>query len=170
MHLAYDVKFDMLRRGAPVTCRVGNAVAAPNTRRRSMDTLTTEERSARMSLVRSVDSKAEMTVRRIAHLLGYRYRLHRSDLPGRPDMVFAGRRKIIFVHGCFWHRHDCPAGRRLPKSQIDFWKNKLERNQERDAEHLRQLTAAGWDVLVIWECETRDSQGVKDRLKSFLDA
>jgi DNA mismatch endonuclease (patch repair protein) len=135
-----------------------------------MDTLTTEQRSERMSLVRGVDSGAELTVRRIAPRMGFRYRKHRRDLPGRPDMVFAGRRKVVFVHGCFWHRHDCPAGRRWPKSHLDFWKSKLERNWERDNETLPQLTEAGWEALVIWECETRDPRTVETLLASFLDA
>jgi DNA mismatch endonuclease (patch repair protein) len=85
-------------------------------------------------------------------------------------LVFPGRRKIVFVHGCFWHRHDCPAGRRLPKSRVDFWKSKLDRNQERDAEHLRRLEVEGWTTLVIWECETRNPIGVERCLKRFLDA
>jgi DNA mismatch endonuclease, patch repair protein len=135
-----------------------------------MDTLTAEQRSERMSRVKAVDSAAELIVRRIAHRLGYRYRKHVAGLAGRPDLVFAGRRKIVFVHGCFWHRHDCPAGRRLPKSRIDFWKNKLERNRERDAEHLRQLDVQGWKVLVVWECETKDPARIEERLKRFLDA
>lgn len=135
-----------------------------------MDTLTVEQRSERMSRVKGVDSEAELLVRRIAHRLGYRYRKHVASLAGQPDMVFFGRRKIVFVHGCFWHRHDCPAGRRLPKSRIEFWKNKLERNQERDVEHLRQLKAEGWRVLVIWECETRDPARVEKKLTRFLDA
>ena len=135
-----------------------------------MDTLTVEQRSERMSRVRGVDSVAELTVRRIAHRMGYRYRKHGCDLPGKPDMVFAGRRKVVFIHGCFWHRHDCSAGRRWPKSRIDFWKSKLERNKERDEETLQRLKEAGWDVLVIWECETKDLRRVESRLKSFLDA
>lgn len=135
-----------------------------------MDTLTIQQRSERMSRVRGVDSEAELLVRRLAHRLGYRYRKHVAGLPGRPDLVFVGRRKIVFVHGCFWHRHDCPAGRRLPKSRVDFWKKKLERNQERDAEHLRRLAKEEWSVLVIWECETGDLADIERRLKSFLDA
>lgn len=135
-----------------------------------MDTLTTEQRSERMSRVKGIDSEPELVVRRLAHRLGYRYRKHVRGLAGRPDIVFAGRRKIIFVHGCFWHRHDCQAGRRLPKSRIDFWTNKLERNRERDAQHLLQLAAEGWKVLVIWECETKDAARIEARLKRFLDA
>lgn len=135
-----------------------------------MDTLTTEQRSERMARVRGVDSAAELIVRRIAHRMGFRYRKHRRDLPGRPDLVFAGRRKVVFVHGCFWHRHDCPAGRRWPKSRFDFWKSKLERNKERDAETLRRLREAGWEALVIWECETADTCAIEFRLSSFLNA
>lgn len=135
-----------------------------------MDTLTTEQRSERMSRVRGMDSEAELVVRRLAHRLGYRYRKHVAGLKGRPDLVFAGRRKIVFVHGCFWHRHDCQAGRRLPKSRVDFWKKKLERNQERDAENLRQLATEGWKILVIWECETKNQVDVERRLRRFLDA
>jgi len=123
-----------------------------------------------MSRVRGVDSAAELTVRRIAHRMGFRYRKHRRDLPGCPDLVFAGRRKVVFVHGCFWHRHDCPAGRRWPKSRLDFWTSKLERNKERDAETLRRLTEAGWEALVIWECETADTRATEFRLSSFLNA
>lgn len=135
-----------------------------------MDTLTAEQRSERMSRVRGVDSEAELIVRGTAHRLGYRFRKHSAGLVGRPDLVFASRGKIIFVHGCFWHRHSCAAGRRLPKSRIDFWREKLERNQQRDAEQVRELTADGWKVLVIWECETKDSGLVEQRLKRFLDA
>lgn len=135
-----------------------------------MDTLTAEQRSERMSRVRGVDSAAELRVRRIAHRMGYRYRKHRRELPGRPDMVFPGRRKVVFVHGCFWHRHDCPAGRRWPKSRLDFWESKLERNKERDIETLQRLKEAGWDALVIWECETSDQRAIEFRLKSFLGA
>jgi DNA mismatch endonuclease, patch repair protein len=135
-----------------------------------MDTLTAVQRSERMSRVKGVDSEAELLVRRIAHRLGYRYRKHVGSLAGRPDLVFARRRSIVFVHGCFWHRHDCPAGRRLPKSRVDFWKSKLERNRMRDVEQQRRLTAEGWKVLVIWECETRDAAYVEARLTRFLDA
>ena len=135
-----------------------------------VDTLTPAQRSERMARVRSKDTVPELKVRRLAHGLGYRYRKHRRDLPGRPDMAFISRRKVVFVHGCFWHRHDCPMGRRLPKSRQQFWFSKLERNRERDAEILEQLRNAGWDTLIIWECETRDVSVLVDRLKGFLDA
>lgn len=135
-----------------------------------MDTLSPEQRSERMSRVRGKDTRPELRVRRLAHALGYRYRLHRRDLPGRPDLTFAGRRKVIFVHGCFWHRHDCSAGRRTPKTRLDFWEPKLRANRARDEAVLRHLADAGWRSLIIWECETRDAASVAARLKEFLDA
>ena len=135
-----------------------------------MDTLTPAQRSERMGRVRGKDTALELKVRRLAHGLGYRYRKHRRDLSGCPDMAFVGRRKAVFVHGCFWHRHDCPMGRRLPKSRLDFWVPKLEKNRERDARNLKELQDTGWSTLVIWECETRDISVLAGRLKGFLDA
>ncbi|MCD1624663.1 very short patch repair endonuclease [Seohaeicola saemankumensis] len=135
-----------------------------------MDTLTPEERSRRMSLVRGRDSKPEMLVRRLTHALGYRYRLHRRDLPGRPDLVFGPRRKVIFIHGCFWHRHPDPACKlaRLPKSRQDFWRPKLEGNRARDERINEALTTMGWNVLEIWECETADAESLAKKIKGFL--
>lgn len=120
---------------------------------------------------RSKDTKPELAVRRLAHGMGYRYRLHRHDLPGRPDLVFPGRRKVIFVHGCFWHQHADPACKSasLPKSNRDYWIPKLERNAARDAEHLASLAESGWDVLVLWECEVRGGDGVPERIREFLE-
>ena len=117
-----------------------------------MDTLSPEERSKRMSLVRSQDTKPEMRVRRLAHALGYRYRLHYKSLPGRPDLVFPSRKRVIFVHGCFWHQH--PGCRRavLPASRLDYWLPKLAGNQSRDAAARAALEAAGWQVAELWEC------------------
>lgn len=121
-----------------------------------VDSLTPERRSEVMSRIRSTDTKPEMRVRRLAYALGYRYRLHRKDLPGRPDLVFPGRRKVIFVHGCFWHQHlGCPAGR-IPKSRPEFWEPKLQKNRQRDAANKRELVVAGWQVLVLWECQLKD--------------
>ena len=134
-----------------------------------MDTLTTQERSARMSLIRGKDTGPELALRRLVHGLGYRYRKHPRNLPGRPDVTFTRLRKVIFVHGCFWHRHPCALGR-LPKSRLDFWKPKLEANKERDARVLRDLGAAGWTPMVVWECELRDAAALSDRIKEFLDA
>jgi DNA mismatch endonuclease (patch repair protein) len=135
-----------------------------------MDTLTPEERSERMSRVRGAHTKPEMVVRRMIHALGYRYRLHGRALPGRPDMVFAGRRKVIFVHGCFWHRHPDPscALARLPKSRVDFWRAKLEGNRGRDERNEARLRELGWDVLVVWECQLRDRGALETRIRGFL--
>lgn len=121
-----------------------------------------------MAKIKSKGTKPEMMVRRLLFALGYRYRLHDSRLPGHPDLVFRGRRKAIFVHGCFWHRHDGCRLARLPKSRLDFWKPKLEGNKERDARKLMQLDALGWHSLVVWECELKDLNSLEKRLKAFL--
>ena len=135
-----------------------------------MDTLTREERAERMSRVRSKNTKPEMRVRRIVHRLGYRYRLHRRDLPGTPDLAFIGRRKAIFVHGCFWHRHpstDCKLAR-LPKSRAEFWTPKLERNRARDEDNQSKLEAIGWGVLILWECQLKDEASLATTIQTFL--
>lgn len=133
------------------------------------DTMSPEERSRRMASVRSVDTKPEMAVRRLVHGMGYRYRLHCRDLPGKPDLVFRSRRAVVFVHGCFWHRHaGCPLAR-LPKSRVDFWTTKLEGNRERDARKVAKLVDAGWRVFVVWECELKDMETLAGRLRRFLD-
>lgn len=135
------------------------------------DPLTREERSKRMSLVRAKDTKPETRVRRLVHSLGYRYKLHARDLPGCPDLVFRSRRKVIFVHGCFWHQHNCAMGNRMPKSRIAFWREKLEGNKKRDAEIKRQLRKDGWSVRVIWECQTTPTKirRLSSRIVRFLD-
>lgn len=133
-----------------------------------MDTLSIQERSACMARVRSKDTQPELVVRRIIHGAGYRYRLHRRDLPGSPDLVFPSRHKVIFVHGCFWHGHDCPRGDRMPKSNQAYWSRKLKRNKVRDLERQAALTIGGWKVLVIWECETRNLPALAARLRVFL--
>ena len=132
-----------------------------------MDNISAERRSANMRAIRSKDMSPEMVVRRVTHSLGYRYRLHRRDLPGRPDLVFSSRRKVIFVHGCFWHAHGCKCAH-VPKSNADYWKPKLERNQERDEENVTALAEIGWESLIIWECETADAHSLKKHLKTFL--
>lgn len=133
-----------------------------------MDTLSPKERSERMARVRSKDTKPEMAVRRLVHGMGYRYRLHGRRLPGRPDMVFASRRKVVFVHGCFWHRHANCKLARLPKSRLDFWLPKLERNRERDQEVRLDLRELGWKTLVVWECEVSDLDKLATRIARFL--
>ena len=120
-----------------------------------------------MGRVRSKDTKPEMRVRRLVFSLGYRYRLHRRELPGTPDLAFPGRRRVIFVHGCFWHRHAGCPNTRWPKSKLDFWKPKLEANRRRDIKHKKQLTRQGWDYLVIWECEVMDDD-LEQRIVEFL--
>ena len=135
------------------------------------DTVTPERRSEIMSNIRAKGMKPEMAVRRITHAMGYRYRLHGKDLPGKPDLVFAGRRKVIFIHGCFWHQHADPACKiaRLPRSNRDYWLPKLERNAARDAEHDAKLAEAGWGVLVLWECEVKEPNGLASRIRNFLE-
>ena len=135
------------------------------------DTVTRERRSEIMSNIRAKGMKPEMAVRRITHGMGYRYRLHRKDLPGKPDLVFPGRRKVIFVHGCFWHQHADAACRiaRRPRSNRDYWLPKLKRNAARDGEHQANLAASGWDVLVLWECDVKAGGGIADRIREFLE-
>ena len=123
-----------------------------------------------MARVRSKNSRPEMVVRRLVFSLGYRYRLHARDLPGHPDLVFRPRRKVIFVHGCFWHRHQlCPLAR-MPKSRLDFWQPKLEGNRLRDQRNRRDLAKAGWKVLTIWECQLKNPERLEEIIKRFLDA
>lgn len=123
----------------------------------------------RMARIRKVDTKPEIAVRRLAHALGYRFRLHRRDLPGTPDLVFSRLRKVIFVHGCFWHRHDCRDGKKLPRSKPEYWQPKLARNAARDAKHIESLRELGWDALIIWECELRDAPSVSAKLRRYLE-
>lgn len=132
-----------------------------------MDKISPVRRSENMRAIRSKDTSPEWVVRRIAHRCGFRYRLHRRDLPGKPDLVFSSRKAVIFVHGCFWHLHGCP-GVRVPKSNLGYWQTKLERNSQRDKKHFQTLLALGWNVLVVWECETKNSKTLEDRIKSFL--
>ena len=127
-----------------------------------------EDRSKVMRAVKGRDTGPEMTVRRLTHGMGYRYRLHLKSLPGKPDLAFPARRKVIFVHGCFWHQHHCSRGARTPKSSRNYWVPKLRRNKQRDAEHQIQLHKAGWRVLVIWECETKELDGLRAKIKRFL--
>lgn len=133
-----------------------------------MDTVDKAKRSRIMGRIRGRHTKPEMIVRRIAHRLGFRFRLHRHNLPGSPDMVFAGRRKVVFVHGCYWHRHANCRFAYQPKSNVEFWTTKFARNVERDAEALTKLKEIGWHPLVIWECECDDSEAVAQRLVTHL--
>jgi len=123
-----------------------------------------------MARIKSKNTKPEMLVRKLAHKLGYRFRLHRKDLPGKPDLVFAGRKAVIFVHGCFWHQHPDPDCKDavLPKSRLDYWLPKLERNQSRDADAIIQLERAGWRVMVIWDCDLKKLDRLTDNIRAFL--
>jgi len=133
-----------------------------------MDKISAPRRSANMRAIRSKDTKPELLVRAQLRNLGLTgYRLHRKDLPGRPDIAFVGRRKAIFVHGCFWHGHDCLAGRRRPASRQDYWLPKIAGNQARDARHADALRAGGWDVLVVWDCGAR-SEELAEALEAFV--
>ncbi|MBI1389667.1 MAG: DNA mismatch endonuclease Vsr [bacterium] len=133
-----------------------------------MDNLTPEQRRRTMSRVRGKDTKPEWIVRRTAHGMGFRYRLHHAGLPGKPDLVFVSRRKVIFVHGCFWHGHSCKAGRNRPSSRTEYWTAKLDRNMARDRRNRRALKKQGWDVLVIWECQLKNEERLRARLAAFL--
>lgn len=133
-----------------------------------MDTLTKPERSVRMGLIRSTDTKPEIAVRRLVFGMGYRYRLHGKNLPGHPDLVFASRLQVIFVHGCFWHLHQNCSHCRPPKSRQDYWKPKLQRNAERDKQTQQELRRMGWRCLVVWECELRNQSKLIRKIMQFL--
>ena len=132
-----------------------------------MDNRSVASRSALMSRIGQKDTAPEMIVRRMLHAMGYRFRLHRRDLPGKPDIVLPRLRKIVFVHGCFWHSHGCKIGQ-PPKSRPEYWGPKLRRNRERDAEKEAELKALGWDVLTVWQCQTKDRGTLDERLRLFL--
>lgn len=129
---------------------------------------TPERRSAVMRAVKARDTKPELLVRRAAHGLGYRFRLHGKHLPGSPDLTFPSRKKVIFVHGCFWHGHDCARGARVPKANADYWRAKIARNMARDARALGLLAELGWEALVLWECELKPQAALLERLVAFL--
>ena len=132
------------------------------------DVLTPEQRRFNMSRIKNRDTKPEMRVRAITHGMGYRYRLHRKDLPGSPDLVFPSRRKVIFVNGCFFHMHNCRYGQVVPKTNPDFWAKKRRSNVERDERNIAELTALGWQVCTIWECETKSPEALPQKIAKFL--
>lgn len=134
-----------------------------------MDTFSTEQRSRIMSRVHGYDTGPELLIRSMLHRLGYRFRLHRKDLPGTPDLLFPVRGSAVFVHGCFWHGHDCSRGR-LPSSNVAFWKRKIGKNKQRDDRVQKLLSRQGWKVLVVWQCETKDRAGLAKKLIRFLEA
>ena len=132
------------------------------------DVLTPQQRSFNMSRIRSRDTRPEMVVRSIVHRLGFRYRLHKKDLPGKPDLVLVRHRKIIDVHGCFFHMHNCPYGKVVPATNAEFWRTKRESNLNRDRRNVKLLKKGGWQVLVVWECQTRHPEILEKTLSDFL--
>lgn len=135
-----------------------------------MDTLTPEHRSRVMSRIKGKNTQPEMVVRRLIHVMGYRFRLHRQDLPGSPDVVLPGRKKVIFVHSCFWHRHTGFKYAYVPKSNVDFWIKKFDANVRRDNSTMAALESLNWGVLILWECQTRDPQHLACVLQRFLNS
>ncbi len=136
------------------------------------DTLTASQRIFCMSQNKGKDTSPEISVRGLVHSLGYRYRLHRRDLLGCPDMVFPGKKKVIFINGCYWHRHNCKKGRSMPATRENFWQSKFKKTIARDKRNLRKLRKEGWKVLVVWECQVRRIDGLKpilQRLRAFLE-
>ena len=133
-----------------------------------MDSLTPEHRSWNMSRIRSGNTKPERLVRSLLHRMGYRFRLHRKDLPGRPDIVLPGRRTVILVHGCYWHRHTGCRFAYTPKSNIEFWEAKFNENVNRDQRQRSQLSELGWNVITVWECETKELEALSERLGSEI--
>ncbi|MBW6510435.1 MAG: very short patch repair endonuclease [Desulfuromonadales bacterium] len=133
-----------------------------------MDVFSKEQRSRNMSRVGGKNTKPELAVRSVLHQLGYRFRLHRVDLPGKPDITLPKHRKIIFVHGCFWHSHQGCSRSQRPTTNESFWRDKLDKNIARDRSNIRALQQAGWDVLIVWGCETKDTEMLRGKLLSFL--
>lgn len=136
-----------------------------------MDTLTAAQRSENMRRIKSKGMDCELRVRKLVHAMGYRFRLHVKSLPGAPDLVFPSRRKIILVHGCFWHQHASSACKiaRRPKSNIEYWTKKLDGNIQRDKKHLRRLRRRGWGIMVIWECQAHDEAALRKRIARFME-
>ncbi len=132
------------------------------------DVLTAEQRHRCMSRIRGKDTAPEKCVRRMIHGMGYRYRLHVAGLPGKPDLVLSRLRKVVFIHGCFWHMHRCRFGCVKPETNANFWRNKREGNRQRDAKVRRALRKTGWSVLTVWECELRDENKLQEKLRTFL--
>lgn len=136
-----------------------------------VDTLSTPERSERMRRIKATNTKPELLVRGLCRKYGFPgYRLHRRDLPGKPDIAYVSRKQAIFIHGCFWHAHDCRNGIRKPKSRLEYWLPKIERNVARDTKNIEELRSQGWRTLVIWECETKRIDSLTEKLLDFLSA
>jgi DNA mismatch endonuclease (patch repair protein) len=134
-----------------------------------VDVHSKKQRSYNMSQIRSKNTKPEILVRSLVHRMGFRYRVHQRDLPGKPDLVLKRHRKVIFVHGCFWHMHKCRYGRVKPETRARFWETKRAGNASRDKKNLRKLRKDGWKVLVVWECQTRNLGKLTERIRGFLE-
>lgn len=165
-HAALDGRLQRSR-AMPDNTHTDHAIK-PKKGKQVLDTRSPEQRRRIMQAVKSKDTTPEIIVRRLLHRLGYRFRLHRKDLPGRPDIVLPKFRKAIFVHGCFWHAHGCAKGQ-PPKSRQEYWLPKLEANVNRDRAKIDELERLGWGVLVVWQCETKDADGLGRRLQAFVD-
>lgn len=135
-----------------------------------MDVLTPEQRQRCMACISGKNTKPELIVRKLLFSMGYRYRLHYSNLPGKPDLVFPGKRKIIFIHGCFWHRHDCKKGKSLPSKNGEFWQKKLSDNKARDQQNINDLQELGWKVFIVWECEIKDINSLSPKLLEYMQS
>jgi DNA mismatch endonuclease (patch repair protein) len=135
-----------------------------------MDHLSSSERSRQMALMKSKNTAPELAVRKIVYGMGFRYRLHEKGLPGKPDIVFKGRKKVIFVHGCFWHRHEGCRRASNPKSNLDYWSAKFNRNTTRDRANLQALHDAGWETLIVWECELKSVDALATKLRAFISS
>lgn len=133
------------------------------------DTLTIKQRKHCMSRNRSKGTSTEITVRQFIHSLGYRYLLHQRDLPGCPDMVFSAKKKVIFINGCYWHRHNCKKGRSMPETHKDFWQTKFSRTKQRDKETRKKLKKLCWQILIIWECQIKTVENLKKIVVEFLE-
>lgn len=133
-----------------------------------VDSVSKEKRSWIMGRVKGQNTRPEKLVRSLLHRMGYRFRIQRADLPGRPDIVLPKYHAVIFVHGCYWHRHDCPNGKRLPKTRLDFWLPKLEGNRLRDVKNQEKLVQMGWKVLILWECMLKDKIFLQEKIRCFL--
>lgn len=133
-----------------------------------IDHVSKEKRSEIMKRIRGKDTAPELIVRKLIYSLGYRYRLHGQKLPGKPDIVFAGKKKVIFVHGCFWHGHNCKKGK-PPKSNLDYWLPKLKENRRRDTLNQKLIRSAGWEVLIIWQCQIHDAITLEKAIINFLE-
>ena len=165
--ISHSCSLKVYQTGVSKDFRLRHLIRSAISKSTDMDRITREQRSRLMSRVRSKDTAPELAVRSAAHRLGYRFLLHSKDLPGKPDLVFKSRMKVIFVHGCFWHGHSCRKGS-LPKTRMDFWQTKIQTNKARDRRVKRKLNSLGWSCLTVWECQTKDLDQLESKLRRFL--